>query len=84
MNNWDQTLTSVKNWYQIITCKKNGIKTHTCEELVPNPHTCEKLVPNYRTYMKNWYFIVTDISYKTVENWNRMQNAADFGGILSM
>ena len=35
-------------------------------------------------YVKNWYFIVTDVIGKTVKNWNRMQNAADLGGILSM
>ena len=30
--------------------------------------------------MKNWYFIVTDVSEKTVKNWNRMQISAYFGG----
>ena len=30
------------------------------------------------TCMKNWNLIVTGDSDKTVKNWNRMQNAADF------
>ena len=34
--------------------------------------------------MKNWYLIVTDDRDKTAKNWNRMQNAADLRGILSM
>ena len=34
--------------------------------------------------MKNWYLVVTDVSDKNVKNWNRMQNAEEFGGILSM
>ena len=53
-----------------------------CEELVPNPHTCENLV-QIITDVKNWYLIVTDVSDKTVKNWNRMQNATDLGCSLS-
>ena len=37
--------------------------------------------------VKNWYLICTDVNDKTVQKWNRMQNAADlggWGGILSM
>ena len=30
--------------------------------------------------MKNWYLIATDVSDKTLKNWNRIQNAADLGG----
>ena len=30
------------------------------------------------TDVKNWYLIAIDVSNKTVKNWNRMQNAADF------
>ena len=50
---------------------KIGIKTHTCEEMVPKPHTCENCY-QFITHMKNWYLIVTDVSDKTVKNWNRM------------
>ena len=32
------------------------------------------------THMKNWYLIATDVSDKTLKNWNRIQNAADLGG----
>ena len=46
-----------------------------CEELVPHPQTCESLVPSYHRWL-----IVTDVSDKNVKNWNRMQNAADWGG----
>ena len=41
-----------------------------CEEVVPNPHICDKLV-------QDCYLIVTDVSDKTLKNWNRVQNAAD-------
>ena len=70
---------------------KIGIKSHTCEELVPNPHTCEKLIPNYQRCEKlvpNYHrceelvLVVTDVSDKTVKNWNRMQNAADLEGVF--
>ena len=66
---------------------KIDIKTHMCEELVPNPRTCEKLALNHHrlVWWENWCFIVTDVSDKTVKNWNRMQNVAAWGGaILSM
>ena len=36
------------------------------------------------TMVTNWNLIVTDVSDKTEKNWNRMQNAADLGGTLSM
>ena len=77
-----QILTSVKIGYQIITCEKL-VSSHTCEGLVPNLYTCENLVPNHHR-CENWDIIVIYVSDKTVKNWNRMQNAADFGGILSM
>ena len=57
---------------------KIGIKTHTCEELVPNPTHLKNGYPSI-TDVKNWYLIVTGVSDKIVENWNRMQNAADLG-----
>ena len=67
------------------------IKTHPCQELVPNPDTCEThwhQFTRFITDVKNWYLIVTDVSDKTMKNWDRMLNAADFfrggGGILSM
>ena len=62
---------------------KIGIKTHTCEELVPNS---THLKNRYQivTDVKNWYLIVTDVSDKIVKNWNRMQNAAELGDILSV
>ena len=77
MKNRYQILTSVKNWYQIIRYDKwVSILTH---------------VKNWYqiiTHMKNCYLIVTDVSDKTVKNWNRMQNAVDWvgggGGILSI
>ena len=43
-----------------------------CDELVPYPHICDKLV-------QDCYLIVTDVSGKTLKNWNRVQNAADWG-----
>ena len=58
--------------------RKSGIKTPTCEELVLKHHTCEKLLPIYHTY-KKLVLDLTDVSDKTVKNWNRMQNAADKG-----
>ena len=42
-----------------------------CEELVPIPHTCEIIVTNYMTDVQIWYLIATDVSDKTVKNWNR-------------
>ena len=59
--------------------RKFCIKTHTCEELIPNPHTCKENWYQIIIDVKNWYLIVTDVSDKTVNNWNRMQNAADIG-----
>ena len=58
---------------------KTGIKTRTIEELVQNTHA--KHWYEIITYINNWYLIDTYASDKTVDNWNRMQNAADFGGI---
>ena len=57
-------------------------KSHTCEELVPNFHTCENWYQIIKD-VKDWYLIVTYVRYKTVKNWNQMQNAADFWDILS-
>ena len=39
---------------------KNSIKTHTIEELIPNSHM--KNLYQITTDVKNWYFIVTDVS----------------------
>ena len=47
-------------------------------ELVPNHHTCDKLVPNYHR-CEELGLNRTDVSDRTVKNWNRMLNAADFG-----
>ena len=65
----------------------------TCEKLVSK---CTRVNNRYQilTDVKKWYqiikdvkkryIIVKDVSDKTVKNWNRMKNAAIFGGNLSM
>ena len=91
MKNRYQILTHVKNWYQFPTAVINWYQIIASGKLVSN----FSLVKNwyqilthvnswYRiiTYVKHWYLIVTEVSNKTVKNWNRMQNTADLGDIL--
>ena len=80
-----------KIWYQIFTNVKNRYQTLT---LVTNRYQILTSVKNWYqiiiiyvnnwypiiTHIKNWYLNVTHVSDKTVKNWNRMQNAADFEG----
>ena len=42
-------------------------------------YTCCYTKNEIKVLTKKWYWIVTDVSDKTVNNWNRKQNAADFG-----
>ena len=71
-----QILISVKNWYQIITCETLVSKLTCAKNWYLTITHMKKLVPKYHLYMKNWYLIFTDVSDKTVKNWNRVQNAA--------
>ena len=60
---------------QIKVMSKQNCRTH-----VKNGYQILTLVKNWYqiiTHMKNWYLTVTDVSDKTVKNWNRKQNAAD-------
>ena len=82
MKNGYHFFLNVKNRYQILTSVKDLYQNLHVRRTGTNPRTCENWY-QIITHMKNWYLIVTDVS-ETVENWNRMQNAADFGGILPM
>ena len=88
-----QILTRMKNQYQITTSVEKRYQIITYEKLVSKPTRVRNWfqilthVKNWYqiiTEVKNWNSIVTNVSVKTVKNWNRMQNAADLGGILSM
>ena len=99
MKNRYQILTHVKNRYQILTSVKNLYQMITCEKLI-SKLICVKNWYQILTHVKNWYqiiahmryFIVTDVSDKTMKNWNRMQNQGQkdpgkmqqIRGILSM
>ena len=73
VKNWYHFFTNVKNRYQILTSVKLGTKSSDV-----------KILNQLITEVKNWYLIFTYVSDKTVKNENRVQNAADLGGILSM
>ena len=55
---------------------------HTREELVSILHTCKQTVPNPHTCDDVNYLSESTTCAMRVKNWNRMQNAAAFGGYL--
>ena len=68
----------MNNVYPILTAVKIGIKSSHVKIVIKL--TRVKYWYQILTDVKNWYLIVTDVSDKTVKKWNRIQNAADWGG----
>ena len=75
-----QILTSVRHWYQIIACEiltSNLTRLKNWYQILTHATNWYQII----TDVKNRYMclIVTDVSDKTLRNWNRMLNAADSG-----
>ena len=68
----------LEKWYQIITYENLVSKLTRAKswyQILNHVENWYQII----TDRKNWGLIVTDVSDKTVNNWNRMQNAADWG-----